>query len=300
MSILFDEKPLVINTKLAKNIGLNEAIFLQQLHYWLEKTDRKIDGKKWIYNTLDKWQEQFEFWSITTIKRVIKSLKELGYIEVKQLSEDKRNKTNYYTVNYSKVAKIGQESESTNASGQSDPTHKTKMDSSKKPSWSAPSDQNDPMYNVKSLTETTTEITTENITPISPTKKEGNLQEQITQKLQEFENINTDAFYEWINYKKYKNITAITKTLELLNNYNFAQQQEMVNQSIIGNYAGLFAPKSQQRTQPYNTPTLQVLNSKVNIWEQMEHLAAQSVDSVDDTQSDDWLDDLIIPGASHE
>jgi len=32
MSILFNENPLVVNTKLAKNIGLNEAIFLQQLH----------------------------------------------------------------------------------------------------------------------------------------------------------------------------------------------------------------------------------------------------------------------------
>ncbi|MDW9215749.1 hypothetical protein SE957_24245 [Escherichia coli] len=35
MSLLFAERPLVINTQLAMKIGLNEAIVLQQLHYWL-------------------------------------------------------------------------------------------------------------------------------------------------------------------------------------------------------------------------------------------------------------------------
>ncbi|EFO2518259.1 hypothetical protein B6Q94_26680, partial [Escherichia coli] len=38
MSLLFAERPLVINTQLAMKIGLNEAIVLQQLHYWLRDT----------------------------------------------------------------------------------------------------------------------------------------------------------------------------------------------------------------------------------------------------------------------
>lgn len=36
MSILYDEKPLVISPKLARTIGLNEAIIVQQIHYWLQ------------------------------------------------------------------------------------------------------------------------------------------------------------------------------------------------------------------------------------------------------------------------
>lgn len=39
MSLLFAERPLVINTQLAMKIGLNEAIVLQQLHYWLRDTN---------------------------------------------------------------------------------------------------------------------------------------------------------------------------------------------------------------------------------------------------------------------
>ncbi|EAB9737046.1 hypothetical protein D4U46_25860, partial [Escherichia coli] len=50
MSLLFAERPLVINTQLAMKIGLNEAIVLQQLHYWLRDTNSgmECDGVRWI------------------------------------------------------------------------------------------------------------------------------------------------------------------------------------------------------------------------------------------------------------
>ena len=61
MSLLFAERPLVINTQLAMKIGLNEAIVLQQLHYWLRDTNSgmECDGVRWIYNTTEQWLEQF-------------------------------------------------------------------------------------------------------------------------------------------------------------------------------------------------------------------------------------------------
>ncbi|MBW9630680.1 hypothetical protein FG978_15245 [Escherichia coli] len=43
MSLLFAERPLVINTQLAMKIGLNEAIVLQQLHYWLRDTNSGME-----------------------------------------------------------------------------------------------------------------------------------------------------------------------------------------------------------------------------------------------------------------
>lgn len=63
MSLLFAERPLVINTQLAMKIGLNEAIVLQQLHYWLRDTNSgmECDGVRWIYNTTEQWLEQFPF-----------------------------------------------------------------------------------------------------------------------------------------------------------------------------------------------------------------------------------------------
>lgn len=42
--VLFDEHPMLVNKPLAVEIGLNEAIVLQQIHYWLEMN--KESGKK--------------------------------------------------------------------------------------------------------------------------------------------------------------------------------------------------------------------------------------------------------------
>ena len=43
--------PLLIPPALAKEIGLHEAVILQQIHYWLEKSNHLINGCLWIYNT---------------------------------------------------------------------------------------------------------------------------------------------------------------------------------------------------------------------------------------------------------
>ena len=49
---LFDKHPIVIDTTLAQVVGLNEAIVLQQLNYWLHsKSAKYIDGRLWVYNT---------------------------------------------------------------------------------------------------------------------------------------------------------------------------------------------------------------------------------------------------------
>ena len=68
----------------------------------------------------------------------------------------------------------------------------------------------------------------------------------------EHQNINQNAFNEWMAYKKYKNKGAITKTLNMLNKYDFQTQQEMVDLSIGNEYKGLFPPKqSKQQMQSF-------------------------------------------------
>lgn len=62
----------------------------------------------------------------------------------------------------------------------------------------------------------------------------------------EYTNINQQAFNEWMAYKKYKNKGAITKTLNMLNKYDFQTQQEMVDKSIMNEYKGLFEPKQKK------------------------------------------------------
>ena len=108
MSLLFQFRPLVINPQLAKRIGLNEAIVLQQVSYWLNETDSGVehDGRRWIYNTYEQWIEQFPFWSQDTVKRAITSLRKQGVLIVEKLSSDRLNHTNYYTINYDADALI--------------------------------------------------------------------------------------------------------------------------------------------------------------------------------------------------
>ena len=172
MSLLMPSRPIVINPDLAYSIGLNEAIALQQVNYWLKETTSGLerDGVRWIYNTTEQWLEQFPFWSESTLKRTFTRLKSLGVLKIEQLNKSQRDMTNYYTINY--------ESELL------DEVKVTKSNGSKR---AAPSGQNDTMeeVNVKRSTrskrtaligskrpddptENTTESTTENKTPSCP------------------------------------------------------------------------------------------------------------------------------------
>ncbi|WP_320711329.1 conserved phage C-terminal domain-containing protein [Enterobacter asburiae] len=172
MSLLMPSRPIVINPDLAYSIGLNEAIALQQVNYWLKETTSGLerDGVRWIYNTNEQWLEQFPFWSESTLKRTFTRLKSLGVLKVEQLNKSQRDMTNYYTINY-----------------ESELLDEVKVTKSKSSKCTLPSGQNEPMEEVKVkrsigskrtalirsnctdvLTENTTENTTDIKNPICP------------------------------------------------------------------------------------------------------------------------------------
>jgi len=124
----------VISPDLAYSIGLNEAIALQQVHYWLKETTSGVDhdGVRWIYNTAEEWNEQFPFWSPSTLKRTFTNLKKLGLLRIEQLNKAQRDMTNFYTINY-----------------ESDLLDEVKVASSMKSKRANPSVQNDQMEQVK-------------------------------------------------------------------------------------------------------------------------------------------------------
>jgi len=107
MKSLIDDYPLLVLPNLAKAIGLNEAIFLQQLHYWLNTSIHTFEGQRWIYNTASAWAEQFPFWSEKTIRRTVNKLKEQNLIETTpRFNKKNYDKTNWFTINYQSVAKL--------------------------------------------------------------------------------------------------------------------------------------------------------------------------------------------------
>ncbi|WP_158587408.1 hypothetical protein [Neobacillus notoginsengisoli] len=58
---MIKERPMMVIPALAKKIGLNEAIVLQQIHYWLTKELHMIEGRRWVYNTYREWHDQLPF-----------------------------------------------------------------------------------------------------------------------------------------------------------------------------------------------------------------------------------------------
>lgn len=104
-SLLISEPPLQVSPTLAARIGLNNAIFVQQLHYWLLKSKNVYEEKLWVYKTLDEWIEQdFPFMSKSTLKRTISDLKKRDLIVTKTFNKMKIDKTNWYTINYNNEA----------------------------------------------------------------------------------------------------------------------------------------------------------------------------------------------------
>jgi len=112
--LLFDSQPLVIDRTLAKVIGLNESIVLQQIHYWLEiNAKKKINfhkGRYWTYNSAVEWQENdFIFWSVRTIERTIKNLEEVNLLISDNFNTDRRDRTKWYSIDYNKLDALEQE-----------------------------------------------------------------------------------------------------------------------------------------------------------------------------------------------
>ena len=142
--LLINESPLQVQPSLAKAIGLNEAVFLQQLHYWLGVSKFVRDEKKWVYNTYDEWLDQFKYMSLSTLKRTIKSLKDQGLLCVEQFDNKRSNQVNYYAINYEVLNKIGEEN-----SQAIDSIDKVKMSQCNGSKWTDGLGQNEPMDKVK-------------------------------------------------------------------------------------------------------------------------------------------------------
>lgn len=100
--LLLDEQPLQVLPGLAAKLGLNRALFLQQLHYWLQKDSaHSQEGRKWVYNTYEEWHEQFPFWTAEAIRKIVSQLENNGIIQTTTRYNKRRaDRTKWYTIDY--------------------------------------------------------------------------------------------------------------------------------------------------------------------------------------------------------
>ena len=112
---LLDEPPLVVLPSLAKRIGLNEAIVIQQVHYWLtnareaKRAYNFRQGRWWVYHSYAEWRLTFPFWSEPTIKRTFLGLEKTGIIVSACLGDDPRDRSKWYSIDYDALAQLLQQ-----------------------------------------------------------------------------------------------------------------------------------------------------------------------------------------------
>lgn len=106
--LLISEPPLQVLPSLARAIGLNEAIVLQQLH-WLLKDERNgtlVNERRWIYNTIPEWREKFfPFWSEDTVMRIFQNLESMFLVDTCQ-PEGRESRRKYYRLNEGGISKL--------------------------------------------------------------------------------------------------------------------------------------------------------------------------------------------------
>jgi hypothetical protein len=144
-SLIFNTQPLVVNPELATLIGLNEAIILQQIHYWVkinEKANKNFfEGRYWTYNTIDDWQKQFPFWSYTTVKRTLSNLKKRNLLITGKFNKSNYDQTLWYTINYDELTKIENDIKKLQTDIQKGENNGKTLISSNRSNWPNRSDQ---------------------------------------------------------------------------------------------------------------------------------------------------------------
>lgn len=102
MSVFESNNILIFNKDLAQIVGnSNQAIFLQQVHYWLKKNEENnvnyFNDYFWTQSSLPKmWERDFkEVFSFETLRKLVKKLEEENIL----ISIKKQNRK-YYRINY--------------------------------------------------------------------------------------------------------------------------------------------------------------------------------------------------------
>ena len=103
--------------EVALEVGVNGAIILNHLHYWVKKNaDNEMnyhDGYFWTYNSIAAYKKQFPFWSERTIYRLLRELEVNGYVKTSNYNQSAYDRTKWYALTEKSVKllepTIGQE-----------------------------------------------------------------------------------------------------------------------------------------------------------------------------------------------
>jgi hypothetical protein len=248
--VLFNEPPLVVSPRLAAIMGLNEAIVLQQIHYWLQKSDKIYDDKAWTYATYAEWQAQFPFWSTRTIRRIIDNLTS-NFIVVKgNFNKASFDNTLWYSIDYEALDAFVKNDKSKwsscpHGNGQDEQTEKVKLST--------------PIPKTSTKTSTKTSLKKEKATNFDVLLAEHTQNSVLIDTLRDFIKMRTTSKKPLTD----RALKMLLSKLKLLAK-NEAHQVKLLEQSIFNCWQDVYPLKdgnsqfsgfkSQQGLQKYGTP----------------------------------------------
>ena len=102
--LIQNEHHLFASPLLSKTCGYAAAALIQKLHFCLASAKHVHNGKNYWYATYENLAESLNCFSIPTLKRAVKKLKEKGFLLVEQLgAKTDWTQTNYYSIDYAKL-----------------------------------------------------------------------------------------------------------------------------------------------------------------------------------------------------
>lgn len=91
---------LVFDENMAVRYGVDEAVMLQNLVFWIRKNAANgvnfHDGHWWTFNSLEAFTRLFPFWSQKQVRRILTSLQRSGAIVKGDFNENRFDRTNWY------------------------------------------------------------------------------------------------------------------------------------------------------------------------------------------------------------
>ena len=114
--LLLNEKPLMVLPSLAKLLGINAAIAVQQIHWIIEikhenhddRTDHK--GFTWCKYTLNQWQSKLCWMTTDGIHKMLTKLERDDVIISCKPEAKSKNQTKWYRVNYDGLIRLSTKS----------------------------------------------------------------------------------------------------------------------------------------------------------------------------------------------
>lgn len=89
------------NTKIAEKYGIEEAILIEHLYFWIHKNECEKemfkDGRTWCYSSAKAFNKYIAYMNPQKIRRILLKLETIGFIKIGNYNKSGLNQTLWYS-----------------------------------------------------------------------------------------------------------------------------------------------------------------------------------------------------------